>query len=220
MHESWKTRLAEEFKKPYFRQLAEFVEAERKEHQVFPPGGDVFNAFKATPFERTNVLILGQDPYPNEGQAHGLSFSVRKGIRPPASLANIFRELSEDVGFKPPGHGNLQHWAEQGVLLLNTSLTVRAHEIGSHRNKGWETFTDAVIQLLSARETSVVFVLWGRNAREKLPLIDTQRHAVIESAHPSPQSAASGFFGSRPFSKVNAALAASGLPVIDWQLPS
>jgi len=218
MDPSWKERLGPEFKKPYFRELAAFVRAERHAGVVFPPQGQVFNAFK-TPYDQANVLILGQDPYHNADQAHGLCFSVQPGVKPPPSLLNIYKELASDVGAKPPKHGCLQSWADHGVFLLNAVLTVRAHAAGSHQGKGWERFTDAVIRLLNARQTPVVFVLWGRYARKKKALIDDQRHLVIESPHPSPMSAHQGFFGSQPFSQVNAALAYSGLPTIDWQLP-
>ena len=219
LHPSWMAQLGftEEIRKPYFKELDDFLKGERKAHVVFPPADQVFTAFKVTPYDKANVLILGQDPYHNAGQAHGLCFSVQPGVKPPPSLVNIYKELEADVGFKPPKHGHLMGWAEQGVFLLNAVLTVRAHEAGSHRDKGWERFTDAVIGLLSAREQPVVFVLWGRYAREKKDLIDTSRHTVIESAHPSPMSA-KGFFGTRPFSKVNEALAEAGHPEIDWQL--
>lgn len=223
MDPSWKERLADEVKKPYFTELAEFLRKERETHTVFPAKSDVFSAFKATPYDKANVLILGQDPYHNADQAHGLSFSVLPGVKPPPSLVNIFKELAEDVGFRKPKDGYLMPWAEQGVLLLNATLTVRAHEPGSHQGKGWETFTDRVIQLLSRRyeeagQKPVVFVLWGKYARSKRGLI-SDANDVIESAHPSPMSASSGFFGSRPFSQVNTALKARGLPTIDWQLP-
>lgn len=223
MDPSWKERLADEVKKPYFTDLNEFVRKERESHTVFPPRDQVFAAFKATSFDKANVIILGQDPYHNVGQAHGLSFSVMPGMKPPPSLVNIFKELAEDVGFKKPKDGFLLPWAEQGVFLLNATLTVRAHEPGSHQGKGWETFTDRVIQLLSRRyEQSgppVVFVLWGKYARSKRHLI-SDANVVIESAHPSPMSASAGFFGSRPFSQVNLALKVQGLPEIDWQLPA
>ncbi len=219
MHLSWKEQLAGEFKKDYFRQLAAFVEDERRKNVVYPGPGDIFNAFEVTPYDRANVLILGQDPYHGPGQAHGLCFSVQPGVRPPPSLLNIYKELEADVGFRSPKHGHLLHWAKQGVFLLNAVLTVRAGEPGSHQGRGWETFTDEVIRRLNAREKPVVFVLWGRYARDKKGLIDGGRHTIIESAHPSPMSADKGFFGSRPFSKVNRALEASGLPAIDWQLP-
>jgi uracil-DNA glycosylase len=219
MHESWKRLLADEFTKPYFKELTEFVRTERGKHVVFPPSGQVFEALKHTPFDETRVLILGQDPYHNAGQAHGLSFSVPVGMPPPPSLRNIFQELADDVGFTPPGHGCLTHWTEQGVLLLNSVLTVRAHTPGSHREKGWELFTDAIIRKLNARERPLVFVLWGAYARKKSSLIDSDRHLIIESAHPSPMSARSGFFGSQPFSQVNGGLKELEEPPVSWQLP-
>lgn len=218
MHPSWKTRLTDEIKKPYFRQLAEWVTEERRKHAVFPAPGDVLNAFKVTPYEKANVLILGQDPYHNAGQAHGLSFSVKPGIAPPPSLVNIFKELQNDLGCKPPKHGHLLHWAEQGVFLLNSTLTVRAHEAGSHQGQGWEVFTDAVIRILNDRPEPVVYILWGFHARRKADLINTQKHLIIESTHPSPMSASNGFFGSKPFSQANEALREMGHSEIDWQL--
>lgn len=219
MHPSWKQALADEFQKPYFYTLADFVKAERVEHVVFPPPGQVFRAFDVTPFDEVRVCILGQDPYHNAEQAHGLSFSVQRGVKPPPSLVNIFKELKADLGCEPPKHGDLTHWAEQGVFLLNAVLTVRAHQPGSHREEGWETFTDAVITKLNEREQPIVFVLWGRYARNKAVLIDENRHLVVESPHPSPMSASSGFFGSRPFSQINAGLVEAGHEPIDWQLP-
>jgi len=219
MHESWKAVLATEFAESYFRALAEFVKAERRGHVIFPPPGQVFRALEVTPFDQVKVCVLGQDPYHNAEQAHGLSFSVQRGVKPPPSLVNIFKELEADLGCKPPKHGDLTSWAEQGVFLLNAVLTVQAHQPASHRDMGWETFTDAVITLLNDREQPLVFVLWGRYARNKAVLIDESRHLVVESPHPSPMSAASGFFGSRPFSQVNAGLAELGLEPIDWQLP-
>jgi len=218
MHPSWKALLAPEFQKPYFCQLVDFVEAERRKYTVYPPVGDVFRAFEQ-PFEDVRVVILGQDPYHGPGQAHGLAFSVRKGVAIPPSLGNVYRELQADVGATPPGHGFLGVWAERGVLLLNTVLTVRAHEANSHRGYGWETFTNAAIQALSAREDPLVFILWGAAARAKVALLDTEKHTAIESAHPSPLSARSGFLGSRPFSRANAALMRAGVDPIDWQLP-
>jgi len=218
MHESWKQALIDEIARPYFRELARFLKAERREHVVFPPPGQVFEALRVTPFDETKVLILGQDPYHNVGQAHGLSFSVPQGVKPPPSLSNIYRELEEDLGIKPPGHGDLTAWAKRGVLLLNAVLTVRAHQPGSHREQGWERFTDAVIRALSGRQEPVVFVLWGRYARNKKDLVEGPQHAVIESPHPSPMSASSGFFGSRPFSRVNEALVQASREPIDWQL--
>lgn len=217
MHDSWKQKLAAEFGKAYFEQLAEFVREERKSHVVFPAAGDVFNAYKVTPYDQANVLILGQDPYHGAGQAHGLSFSVLPGVKAPPSLQNIFKELKSDLGLPIPKQGYLAAWASQGVMLLNATLTVRAHEAGSHQGKGWETFTDETIRVLNRRATPVVFVLWGRYARDKKALIDS-RHTILESAHPSPMSASNGFFGSKPFSKVNAALKEIGSPPIDWAL--
>jgi uracil-DNA glycosylase len=216
---SWHHALASELAQPYFGKLAAFVDAEREQHQVFPPEQDVFNALKTTPLEQVNVLLLGQDPYHNDGQAHGLCFSVRPGVQPPPSLVNMFRELRDDLGYPVPNNGYLQYWAEQGVLMLNAVLTVRAHEANSHKGKGWERFTDAVIRNVNEKGDQVVFVLWGNYAQKKLTLIDTTRHVVVQSAHPSPLSARNGFWGSRPFSKINAALEAAGKPVIDWQIP-
>jgi len=215
---SWQDALASELAQPYFQKLATFVDSERAQHQVFPPEQDVFNALKTTPLEQVNVLLLGQDPYHNDGQAHGLCFSVRPGVQPPPSLVNMFKELRDDLGYPVPNNGYLQHWAEQGVLMLNAVLTVRAHEANSHKGKGWERFTDAVIRQVNEKGEQVVFVLWGNYARKKLELIDTARHVVVQSAHPSPLSARNGFFGSRPFSQINAALEAAGKPPIDWQI--
>jgi uracil-DNA glycosylase len=186
---------------------------------VFPPEKDVFAALELTPYQNVNVLLLGQDPYHDDGQAHGLCFSVRPGIAPPPSLVNIFKELKNDVGFRIPNNGYLVHWAEQGMLMLNAVLTVRAHEPNSHKNKGWEVFTDTIIRAVNAKEDKVVFVLWGGYAQKKLGLIEDGRHTVVASAHPSPLSARSGFFGSKPFSRINAALREAGKPEIDWQIP-
>jgi uracil-DNA glycosylase len=215
---SWKKVLSAELAKPYFEELSEFVDGERAKYQVFPPEDDVFNAFKLTPYEKVNVLILGQDPYHDDGQAHGLCFSVRPGIRTPPSLVNIFKELKDDLGCKVPNNGYLVPWAKQGVMLLNAVLTVRAHKPASHAKHGWETFTDAVIRALSDKSDPVVFVLWGGYAQKKGKLIDGEKHRVITGAHPSPLSQAK-FFGTKPFSQVNAALKESGKPEIDWQLP-
>ena len=215
----WKGLLADEFHKHYFEKLDVFLKAERQRYKVYPPECEVFAALQATPYPRDTVLILGQDPYHDEGQAHGLAFSVRPGIRPPPSLLNIFKELNSDLGCNVPNNGYLMSWARQGVLLLNTVLTVRAHAPNSHRNKGWEHFTDTVISRLSDRASPVVFVLWGANAQKKLKLVDRRRHAVIRAAHPSPLSAHHGFFGSKPFSAINASLRAAGKPEINWQLP-
>ena len=216
---SWKPALANEIQQPYFKALDGFVTQERKAHTVYPPEGEVFTALRLTPYQDANVFILGQDPYHDDNQAHGLAFSVRPGVTPPPSLKNIFKELKSDVGFRIPNNGYLVPWAEQGVLLLNAVLTVRAHQPSSHKNKGWETFTDAVLRAVSAKPEPVVFVLWGGYARKKASLIDTNRHVIIESAHPSPLSARSGFLGSRPFSKINAALRGAGKREVDWQLP-
>lgn len=214
----WRAVLADEFEQPYMYELAAFVAEERKQYTVYPPKADVFSALALTPYDQVRVVILGQDPYHGPNQAHGLAFSVRKGVPPPPSLVNIFKELRVDLGIVPPRHGSLVEWAEQGVLLLNTVLTVRAGAAGSHKGHGWERLTDRIIELVSARARPVVFVLWGSPAQRKMTLIDTKRHTIIRSVHPSPLSAESGFFGSRPFSRVNAALEANGEPPIDWQL--
>lgn len=216
---SWQALLADELDKPYFQALQQFVDAERAAHTVFPPDNDVFNALKLTPYEHVNVMVLGQDPYHDDNQAHGLAFSVRPGIKPPPSLVNIFKELKNDLGCRIPNNGYLVPWAEQGVLLLNAVLTVQSHKPASHKGKGWETFTDAVIRAVNAKDSPVVFVLWGAYAQKKQTLIDTNRHTVVQSAHPSPLSARNGFFGSRPFSQINAALGAAGKTEINWQLP-
>lgn len=219
METSWRPVLIEEVRKPYFRDLQKFVAEQRLERTIFPPEGEVFAALHLTPYDKVSVLILGQDPYHDDDQAHGLCFSVRPGMAIPPSLLNIFKELQSDLGCKIPNNGYLTHWAEQGVLLLNTALTVQAHQANSHKDKGWETFTDAVISAVNAKTDPVVFVLWGANARKKISLIDQTHHIVIESAHPSPLSAYRGFFGSRPFSRINAALRANGKTEIDWQIP-
>ena len=214
----WNPILRQEFVKPYWPQLQAFVAREREQHTVYPPRPEVFTALHLTPFADTRVLILGQDPYHGPRQAHGLCFSVRHGVRPPPSLVNVHKELHDDVGVKAPDHGNLEAWAVQGVLLLNTTLTVRAGQAASHQGQGWETFTDEVIRAVSAKEQPVVFILWGSHARKKKALIDTTRHATVEAPHPSPLSAHNGFFGSRPFSRTNAALDAARLDPIDWRL--
>ena len=212
----WNPILRGEFEKDYWRELRQFVAAERSAATVYPSPDEEFAALHLTPYAETRVLILGQDPYHGPGQAHGLCFSVRKGVAAPPSLVNIFKELASDVGCAPPDHGNLEGWARQGVLLLNAVLTVRAHSAGSHAKKGWEQFTDQVITTLSEKPERVVFILWGAYARKKKVLIDMSRHTVIESAHPSPLSAHNGFFDSKPFSKANAALVEAGLEPIDW----
>jgi uracil-DNA glycosylase len=214
----WNPVLRGEFTKPYWPDLQAFVAAERSRFTVYPPAEEVFAALHLTPYAETRVLILGQDPYHGPRQAHGLCFSVRRGVAVPPSLANIHRELHDDVGIAPPGHGNLESWAHQGVLLLNATLTVRAGQAASHQGRGWETFTDEVIRTVSAKDHPVVFVLWGAYARRKRALIDTARHTIIESAHPSPLSAHNGFFGSKPFSRANEALLTAGLDPVDWRL--
>ncbi len=215
---SWLEVLQEEFNADYFKQLKIFLLEEKKRYRILPPGEDIFTAFNTTPFDRVKAVILGQDPYHNTGQAHGLSFSVRKGVRIPPSLHNIYKELEQDLGFPPPPHGQLTRWAEQGVLLLNAILTVRAHQAASHRNKGWENFTDAAIRALSSRRKHLVFILWGRFAQEKRHLIDTTKHHIIASAHPSPMAASRGFFGSKPFSRTNDYLVSKGIEPIDWRI--
>lgn len=217
---SWQPILADEVAQPYFQKLTAFVDEERQAHSVFPPDGDVFNALRYTPYDKVEVLILGQDPYHDDNQAHGLAFSVRPGIKPPPSLANIFGELRKDTGCTFPNNGYLVPWAEQGVLMLNAVLTVRAHQPTSHKEHGWERFTDAIIRKVNEKTTPVVFVLWGGYAQKKATFIDATRHTVICSAHPSPLSARNGFFGSKPFSQINAALKAAGKPEINWQIPN
>jgi uracil-DNA glycosylase len=216
---SWRPLLAQEFDQPYFRTLEQFVEKERATYSIYPPEKEIFTALRMTPYESVNVLLLGQDPYPGEGQAHGLSFSVRPGLKLPASLRNIYKELETDVGFRFPNNGYLAPWAKQGVLLLNAVLTVRAGEPNSHQGKGWEIFTDSIIRKINEKEDPVVFVLWGAYAQKKIVLLDTNKHTVIKSAHPSPLSARHGFFGSRPFSQINKALRAANKPEIEWQIP-
>ena len=208
-----------EFAKPYWHRLQEFVADQRARYTVFPPAPQVFAALHLTSYANTRVVILGQDPYHGPRQAHGLCFSVQAGVPIPPSLANIYKELHADLGVVPPKHGNLESWARQGVLLLNTTLTVRAGQAASHHGRGWETFTDELLRTVNAKEQRVVFVLWGSNARKKQSLIDLSRHVVIESAHPSPLSAHNGFFGSRPFSRANNALIEANLAPIDWAIP-
>lgn len=217
---SWRRQLGGEVGKPYFRRLEEFVERERSEFEVYPAEGETFQALELTPFRKVSVVLLGQDPYPGPGQAHGLCFSVQPGVALPGSLRNIFKELKSDIrGFRVPNNGYLAGWARQGVLMLNTVLTVRAGAIGSHRGKGWETFTDAVIEKVNAKKDAVVFLLWGRDAQSKAHMIDEGRHVVLRAAHPSPLSARHGFFGTRHFSATNRALREAGKPEIDWQIP-
>jgi uracil-DNA glycosylase len=215
----WLAALAPETRKPYWDELQDFVAQERADHTVYPPAADVYNAFRYTPLNKVKVLLLGQDPYPGAGQAHGLCFSVRPGVRLPASLRNIYQELNDDLGIPPVKHGYLASWARQGVLMLNACLTVRADSPNSHAGKGWEKFTDAAIKAVNDLKHTVVFLLWGAYAQKKIKLIDESRHVIVKSAHPSPLSAANGFFGSKPFSKVNAALEKAGEKPINWQLP-
>lgn len=216
---SWKEALANEFKKPYFKQITEHLKTEKEQGKtIYPPGPLIFNAFEQTPFDEVKVILLGQDPYHGPRQAMGLSFSVPDGVPKPPSLVNIFKELHDDTGVPVPKTGNLTRWAKQGVLLLNASLTVRAGEANSHAKIGWHQFTDAVIQKISAEKKNVVFLLWGRFAQEKTEIIDTGRHHILKAAHPSPFAADKGFFGCRHFSKTNEFLAKKGIDPIDWAL--
>ncbi len=215
MKTDWNPVLRGEFAKPYWAALRQFVADERARTVVYPPAAEEFAALHLTPLAETRVVILGQDPYHGPGQAQGLCFSVRRGVALPPSLVNIYKELRTDLGIEPPGHGDLSSWARQGVLLLNTTLTVRAGQAASHQGKGWETFTDEVLRVVNGHARHVVFILWGAAARKKKALVD-RRHTVIESAHPSPLSAASGFFGSKPFSRTNTALESAGQAPIDW----
>ena len=218
IEDSWKIRLAAQFAADHIAALSQFLRAEKAAgKRIYPPGGQIFRAFDLTPFEQVKVVILGQDPYHGPGQAHGLSFSVGPGVAPPPSLQNIYKELAGDLGIAHPGHGNLESWARQGVLLLNSCLTVEDGRAGSHQGKGWERFTDAVIAALNQKHKGLAFILWGRKAQDKGASIDRDRHLVITSVHPSPLSAHNGFFGSRPFSRTNDYLAAQGKSPIDWQ---
>jgi len=216
IEQSWKDCLAGEFEKPYFLQLTDFVREEYGKGAVYPPGQYIFNAFNHCPFDRVKVVLLGQDPYHEPGQAHGLCFSVREGIRFPPSLINIFKEVQSDLGTTEPKNGDLTRWADQGVLLLNAILTVRAHTAGSHQNKGWEIFTDAVINRLSSQRKHLVYILWGAYAQHKGAMIDTGNNLVLQSPHPSPLSASRGFFGNSHFSKANAYLLATGQTPVEW----
>ena len=217
--ENWLREIGAEIEEPYFQSLSRFVDDERGRYVVYPPEADGFNALKFTPYGETRVVLLGQDPYHEPGQAHGLCFSVLPGVPLPPSLRNIFVELRNDLGCPMPNNGYLVPWARQGVLLLNTVLTVRAHAPNSHRGRGWERFTDAIISAVNAKENPVVFVLWGVSAQRKAGLVNATRHSIIRAAHPSPLSARNGFFGSHPFSAVNAALRVAGSPEIDWRIP-
>ncbi len=213
---SWNEKLHEEFSKPYFESLAAFVKKEYQQHNIFPPGKKIFNAFDHCPFDKVKVVILGQDPYHGQGQANGLCFSVSDGIKKPPSLVNIFKEIKNDLNIDIPLSGNLERWAAQGVLLLNATLTVRASSPGSHQKKGWESFTDSVIKQVSDHRDNVVFLLWGAYAQKKGVIIDRNRHHVLESPHPSPFSADRGFFGNKHFSRTNNFLAEKGIKTIDW----
>src|SRR5690554_1601375 len=218
IEKSWGEQLKEEFDKPYFQRLTEFVRKEYSSTTVYPPAKLIFNAFDSCPFNEVKVVIVGQDPYHAPGQAHGLSFSVNDGIKIPPSLINIYKEIRDDLGIEIPYSGNLERWAKQGVLLLNATLTVRAHQAGSHQNRGWEQFTDEAIRQLSIRRTGLVFLLWGRFAKNKMTLIDNQKHHVLTAAHPSPLSAYQGFLGCGHFSKTNLLLQDQKIQPIDWEV--
>ncbi len=215
----WLDAIGDEFDQAYMNQLRAFLQEERQQHKVFPRGQDMFKAFWLTPFKDVRVVILGQDPYHGQGQAHGLCFSVNQGVRPPPSLQNVFRELSQDLGVPHPSHGELVHWAKQGVLLLNTVLSVRAHQANSHRGQGWERLTDRVICELNRRHEGLVFVLWGSAAGRKAAMVDGRRHYILRAPHPSPLSAHRGFFGCGHFSKINKYLSGRDSPPMDWSLP-
>ena len=219
LENSWKEKLLEEFNKDYMRSLSEFLRSEKLKNKIiFPPGNKIFNAFNLTKFEDVKVVILGQDPYHGHNQAHGLSFSVEEGIRPPPSLKNIFKELESDMYIKQPEHGNLERWCSEGVLLLNSILTVEKSKPASHSNMGWEQFTDKILSILNDLKRNVVFILWGKKAQEKGHFLDKNRHLILKSAHPSPYSANNGFLGSKPFSKTNHYLNSNNIKEIDWDL--
>ncbi len=218
IEDSWKKVLAGEFQKEYFRELKSFLVEERKQHRVYPPGSKIFAAFDYTPFTKVKVVLLGQDPYHGQGQAHGLCFSVPMGVPKPPSLVNIFKELHDDLGLAIPPHGNLEAWARQGVLLLNATLTVRANQAGSHQHKGWEQFTDAAIRALAEQRENLVFMLWGNYAQAKAELVDGNKHCILKAPHPSPFSANQGFFGCRHFSRANDFLIRAGKEPVDWQI--
>jgi uracil-DNA glycosylase len=219
IEETWKIILSKEFSSDYFLGLKKFLIQEKSAHTVFPPGDRIFAAFNHTPFDKVKLVILGQDPYHGPGQAHGLCFSVPRGIRIPPSLLNIYKEIKNDLEIDIPAHGNLEYWAKQGVLLLNATLTVRAHSAGSHQGKGWEQFTDSVIRTISEEKENVVFLLWGRYAQNKAKLINQNKHLILKSVHPSPLSAYNGFFGCKHFSQTNNYLKSKGVEEIDWSLP-
>lgn len=214
----WYEALKGEFKKPYYKQLFDTVTKEYQTRQIFPPANDIFNAFHYTPLKNVKVVIFGQDPYHNYGQAHGLCFSVQKGVQVPPSLVNVYKELQDDLGCTIPSHGCLTKWAEQGVLMLNTVLTVRAHEANSHKGIGWEEFTDAAIRVLNEQDRPMVFILWGAPAQRKEKMLNNPQHLILKAPHPSPLSSYRGFFGSKPFSQTNAFLKAHGVEPIDWQI--
>lgn len=219
IEESWRKRLIEEFEKPYMRELSTFLKAEKKEgKEIFPIGSEILSAFNLTPFEKVKVVILGQDPYHGRGQAHGLSFSVKEGVQPPPSLENIFKELKTDIALPRPKSGSLEKWAREGVLLLNTVLTVEKSKPASHQGKGWEIFTDKVLSLLNEEKSNLVYILWGKKAQEKGTFLNGNTNLIIKSAHPSPYSAASGFFDSKPFSKTNEYLISNNISPINWEL--
>ncbi len=219
IEESWKTRLTREFEEDYMQSLSQFLREQKLQKKtIYPPGNKIFNAFQLTKFEELKVVILGQDPYHGIGQAHGLSFSVEQGIKPPPSLKNIFKELEYDLGLKKPDHGNLEKWAHQGVLLLNSILTVERGNPGSHAKKGWEIFTDQVLKTITLHRKNIVFILWGQKAQDKCHFIDANENLVIKSSHPSPYSAHAGFLGSKPFSRANNYLKDQGIDPIDWDL--
>lgn len=217
IHKSWKAYLQHEFNKPYFKELTDFVKSEYKSYKCYPPGQQIFNAFEQCPLSSIKVVIIGQDPYHGQGQAHGLCFSVNDGISHPPSLINIFKEIESDLKIPYPISGDLTRWAKQGVLLLNATLTVRAHQAGSHQNKGWETFTDSVIKIVSDKKENVIFLLWGGYAKKKIKLIDSSKHHILASGHPSPLSANRGFwFGNKHFSKTNSLLEQNALEPVRW----
>lgn len=218
LHESWSEALSAEFAHPYMHELKAFLVEEKQHYTIFPQGSNIFNAFNSTPFNDVKVVILGQDPYHGEGQAHGLSFSVQHGVKLPPSLQNIFKELVDDIGCPFPKSGDLSHWASEGILLLNTLLTVRSGEPFSHKDRGWERFTDQVIRTLSDQREHLVFILWGAPAQKKASLIDETKHLILKAPHPSPLSSYRGFFGSKPFSSTNRYLASKGIKPIDWCL--
>ena len=218
INNDWAEALKEEYKKPYYRELYKKVNEEYQTHEIFPPSDEIFSAFHLTPLKDVKVVILGQDPYHNNGQAHGLSFSVQKGVDIPPSLVNIYKELHDDLGCTIPNHGCLTKWAEQGVLMLNTVLTVRAHQANSHRGIGWEEFTDAAILALNSQDRPIVFILWGAPAQRKKRMLTNPKHLILEAPHPSPLSAYRGFFGSKPFSQTNKFLEEHGVAPIDWQI--